>query len=551
MQGSLRSFLTAFSVLTASALCVQHYPSFFFLSGAEDEHSSLFSIPSSPAPPPKDLLPVFSVSAQPRIAVIGAGLGGSSFSYFARHTLPNAKVQVFDGLGRAGGRLNSFTVDSEKNIEIGGDALADLNSYGYRLGLDLGLKVRVEDPMAGQEGISAVFDGNSASEFAEPSLRDKIALGGSLKSFHWALKYNYWRRGTKPFESYEEFMSYGHLDQFSSSLFETFAKKLFSQEFIDNLIVPVLRNIYDQELEMSTFAGLTSITPMTNDAVFIENGNKRLAEASLEQSRAVVRLNTTVKSVKWNEKKAVYEVSFVVKRGDIDNANSEEVHKMEEFEHVILAAPIEFSGLLDDINKFSKEKIEARPYRHWHVTFIQAKGMRRDTLKIVQSEDGDQKKGGGDSKPIDNVFTKSGFKDFHKVGLVASQIGPKKKDRLYKIFSEEKISDEIVTKYFEQPDLKGVSRYMWPYTFPIQTPRTRFQPHIVHTHSMNNWKPSESESGSNSGKDGSHSPHRGNSFIYINGLESVATAMEISVIGARNAALFIGEQYSSTSSSSS
>eukprot|EP01135_Chromosphaera_perkinsii_P011237 Nk52_evm18s2367 gene=Nk52_evmTU18s2367 len=514
MRG-LRSFLAFLNVLTAFVLCIQESQPFFFVSCVKHDHIpplSSSSASSSASLPPEDPIPVYSESATPRVAVIGAGIGGGSFSYFVRRALPNANITVFESRGRAGGRLNSFDLPSGDTVEIGGDALAAVNSYGYRLGLDLRLPVRESgrDDSGDPDGISVVFDGNAASELKSPSLWDKLAMGGCMKMFQWALKYNYWRRGTKSFNSIEEFLSYGGLSHFTSSQIGSVVKKLFSEYFIDNLIVPVLRAIYDQELEMSSFAGLTSLTPMATPAVYIENGNKRLAEESLNQSRATVRLSTAVNHVEWNKEKSVYQISSKTKD------EGQETAQVEEFDHVVLAAPIEFSGLLHDVNQFSNEEIQPRSYHHWHVTFIQARDINRDALNFPQQGDG--------KKSIISVSTKSGVKEFHMMGAVVTKLGTDKKDYLYKIFSEERISDAFVKKYFERADIKGVSRYFWPYTFPTQTPHTRFQPHIVHQHSDDN-------------------DHHHNSFVYINGLETAATAMETSVIGARNAALVIGEMY--------
>ena len=65
----------------------------------------------------------------PKIAVIGAGIGGSTAAHFSRRLFgPAATIDVFEALPRLGGRLATVEIDG-KSYEAGGSVIHPSNQH--------------------------------------------------------------------------------------------------------------------------------------------------------------------------------------------------------------------------------------------------------------------------------------------------------------------------------------------------------------------------------------------------------------------------------------
>ena len=76
-------------------------------------------------------LPVFAAERRstPNIAVIGAGIGGSSSSHFLRELFGSeATIDVFEASDRIGGRLDTIEI-AGKIFESGGSVIHPGNKY--------------------------------------------------------------------------------------------------------------------------------------------------------------------------------------------------------------------------------------------------------------------------------------------------------------------------------------------------------------------------------------------------------------------------------------
>ena len=70
-----------------------------------------------------------SRSSKPNIAIIGAGIGGSSASHFVRELFgPEATIDVYEASDRIGGRLNTVEI-AGKRFESGGSIIHPKNKY--------------------------------------------------------------------------------------------------------------------------------------------------------------------------------------------------------------------------------------------------------------------------------------------------------------------------------------------------------------------------------------------------------------------------------------
>lgn len=68
----------------------------------------------------------------PRIAIVGAGIGGAATAYFVRQELPTARVTVFEAAPRVGGRIESFRWHG-RVYELGAEVFTTFNYVMHQL----------------------------------------------------------------------------------------------------------------------------------------------------------------------------------------------------------------------------------------------------------------------------------------------------------------------------------------------------------------------------------------------------------------------------------
>lgn len=71
------------------------------------------------------------------IAIIGAGVGGTSVAYFLNELLPNSRIEVFEKTGLIGGRAN-VTMVLGNGYETGGSIIHGRNKYAVDLSAKFG-----------------------------------------------------------------------------------------------------------------------------------------------------------------------------------------------------------------------------------------------------------------------------------------------------------------------------------------------------------------------------------------------------------------------------
>ncbi|KAL6079602.1 Prenylcysteine oxidase-like [Balamuthia mandrillaris] len=438
----------------------------------------------------------------PKIAIIGGGIGGGSTAYYLHKWLPDASLTLFEQNDYIGGRLKHtlFTAGGKQAIplNLGGDAWSDVNAY--MVSLQKELKVPLDESSTGGNGLLGFFEGNG--RWLQPH-RDYISEGSMyliLESFKWALRSNYDHRGDDvAFGSIGEFLSAGGLNGFTSVTAYDYAKAHYwvSDRFLWQDVLPVTRVIYDQNLNLTAFAGWTSLLAGTTESFSTEGGNDVFVQTLVNASKARVMLNTKVMDVsKANNKNnpTSYLVTYAKNQNDTKKIELDS----QMFDVVILAAPFEFSGIR--WNKFKLPNIKPRPYVHWFVTMVQSSGLNATYFGKAKTE----------QVPDSILTTGNSTAPFVVVSIQAQ---PDPTTKIYKIFSNEDVSDRLNSIFV------NVTNHVvqhWNYTFPVYKAMNDddYQPIVLH-----------------------------DNLFYLNAMESVATAMECSVIAGRNIALLIKKAF--------
>ncbi|KAA0720417.1 Prenylcysteine oxidase-like [Triplophysa tibetana] len=238
-----------------------------------------------------------------KIAVVGAGIGGTATAHFLRqHFGPEVRIDVFEK-NSVGGRLATVSVNNQE-YESGGSIIHSLNLHMQDFVQQLGLKYRKS--VAGK---TAVFNGEEfIVEETDWYLLDLSRLWwrygiSFIRLQMWVEEimekfmriYKYQAHGYA-FSSVEELLhslgGSGFINMTRRSLSESLLELGVSQRFIDEIISPIMRVNYGQNISIPAFVGAVSLAGVQANLWAVEGGNKlvcsrllKLAKANLIQSQ--------------------------------------------------------------------------------------------------------------------------------------------------------------------------------------------------------------------------------------------------------------------------
>ncbi|XP_048399736.1 prenylcysteine oxidase-like isoform X2 [Stegostoma tigrinum] len=298
-----------------------------------------------------------------KIAVVGAGIGGSSAAYFLRREFGhNVKIDVYEK-GTIGGRLATVTVNGQQ-YEIGGSVIHPLNLHMQDFVKHLGLKHRkgVPEKLALFNGEEFVF------EETDWYLQDLFKMWwrygfGLLRLQMWVEEivekfmriYKYQAHGYA-FSTMEEMLQSLGGDRFINMtrrpVAETLQELGISQRFIDEIVTAIMRVNY----------GAVSIAGVQAGLWAVEGGNKLVCSQLLDSAKVNV-VHTTVTSISLHSSgdKSLYQVNY-------ENENE---GGYDFYDIVVIATPlhretsnISFSGMTPPVTDFPGH------YQHMIVSIV-------------------------------------------------------------------------------------------------------------------------------------------------------------------------------------
>ena len=453
-------------------------------------------------------------SRRPRIAILGAGLGGTGAAYFLHERLA-ADIHVFKQKDEAvGGRAYVIQVDG-RDYEAGGSVFHISNQYMMSLSDQFGLQKRIEP-----DGKLGVYDGSGFTylDTGWPFVKYlKLLYRYGTKIFFinsyissmldkFTSIYEYQAYGYT-FESVPEFLT--SLDPFFLNLTEVtaftyFSRENFPRELTDELVTGIMRGNYGQDCNLHAFVAMISLCGAQDDSLrSIRGGNKVLAERMLQESGATLH-NTPVVRVK--ELKEGTEIFYVVDTME-DDPSLPKDHK---FDYVIIAHPLELSGVQFDLLRQKPSKQVKREFQKTVGTFVQGrvnpKFFGLDDLTQVPDA----------ILTTEMVDPSVDFSTLQKV-IPVNVVDPEEMRKhlvhddntVWKLWSRKELLDEDLDKIF-LTKRKVISK-SW-YAYPKYRAGQNFPPVVLE-----------------------------DKLIYINAIEWAASAMEMSMIAAKNSALLVEE----------
>ena len=306
----------------------------------------------------------------------------------------------------------------------------------------------------------------------------------ALENFILSVNENYYIRDQlMPFhgacKTIGQYVEAGGLDFYTTTEAQTFyLEKHVDTLYQNDILNPWQRAIYGQELNGSNlFSSFASLTCLEGSQQCTE-GNDELVKALFAKYKTSVSLSTTVTHITQSQN------SFVIQFTPPDGIFKQE------FDTVVLAAPIEVANVT--FVNMTLPPLSYRRFEHWFVTIVLAKGINPAYFGVS-------------TVPSFICTTTNASTPWVSISYVA-QAGSGNAT-YYKIFSKQDVS-MLINDLFLNMQWNYVQ--MWPYTFPRLIPMgdPDYQPILL---SQN--------------------------LYYLNGMESIASAMETSVAAGRNVAL--------------
>lgn len=229
------------------------------------------------------------------------------------------------------------------------------------------------------------------------------------------------------------------------------------------------------------------------DLFSVKNGNFQVCERLLKHSNANVYLNHRVNFIKK-------ELEDGNLRYYLQNKDGES----EAYDAVVVAAPLEVPQCYFECNKCSNWPDKATLGRHQNTvaTFVQAY-INYKRFGFEKPED----------MPTDVFTTESENVPFSTIGMQLDVTGKRIEPPLYKLFSRQLLTDDEIKEYFIVDEKNGTKRVAVSWlAYPHYTPPEIFTSFVLDT-----------------------------GVFYVNAIERAASAMEMSVIGGKNAALLVND----------
>ncbi|XP_046615254.1 prenylcysteine oxidase-like isoform X1 [Neodiprion virginianus] len=446
---------------------------------------------------------------RPKIAIVGAGIGGASASHFLTELLDgNLEIDIFEA-DQIGGRLATVRVNDEE-YEAGGSIIHSRNKYMKAFLELLGMEERPTS-----KGMRAgVWNGG---EFVIMESNWKIVTMMKLLYRYGLQPFKLYRHVNTILDSFEniyryqdEGVAYDNVHDLISAMSPEFPKLLqistaeylhslgFSKEIINELVEATLVVNYGQNTDVHSFVGCVSVAGAGADLWSVKGGNKEVPIHLIYRNSKVNLVPSQVKEIRYllnNDSLPQYEISY-------NNAGSNNVMK-NIYDIVVIATP-----LTED------QKYEIKFMDFQKIESLQLPGNYQTTVATFIQGDLIPSHFGLDD-PIDAILSCDPNKtEINSVGKLFPVNGPIGKDsQVWKVFSKHRLTSRQISSMFS--NVGQLREIPWK-AYPKYSTAPRLDNFQLH-----------------------------DSLYHVNAIEWAASAMEMSAIGGKNVALLIHKKLTS------
>ncbi|KAG8962365.1 hypothetical protein FRC05_005372 [Tulasnella sp. 425] len=438
-----------------------------------------------------------------RVAIIGAGAGGSSAAFWIhkakeRHGM-DVQVDIFEKLNYVGGRsitVHPYNDPSLPSEELGASIFVPANKNLFRAAQEFGLdmiELFDEDDVTLWDGDQVLFTytgswwdnlkilwrygyrSPSKTQALTQQMTDRVLTMYTPSLAHWTSI-----QGLSK--------ALGFANYTTQSGFDLFTSQGVRPKFAEEMIEAATRVNYAQDV--TTIHGVgAGVCMVAGGAAQIAGGNYKIFEEFIKRSGAKLHLNTTVsglqKSLSASTSKHVWTLD-----GDSNIPSTP-------YDHVILAAPFASSGItIQDSSASFLPKVE---YVRLHVTLVSTTsssarperfGLQPGTHvgKFILTTENRGDKGRPESSSVicdtgsldpavgagckQNLGSKP---DFNSITYHQTFEHKGRKEHIWKVFSMEKKSNEWLEDVFGEGTVGWVYRKEW-HSYPVLHPVRSFPP---------------------------------------------------------------------------
>ncbi|ETV95728.1 hypothetical protein H310_10802 [Aphanomyces invadans] len=435
-----------------------------------------------------------------RVCIVGGGVGGSATASFLRDLVPDpsaVEIVVFEQHDVVGGRIATFDYHGT-TIEAGGTVFLTGNEYIMQFTKALNLTLRIPGDTLASPPQMAIFNGR------------EIVFQTSAISW-WNMAKLVWRYGPSSLRAFQsvvndlltrfrrvydlqdagqafadpaDLLRAMHLYELTQESLETkLVEAGVSPQLINELLAGITRVNYGQNTTMTALAGAVGLAGSGDDLRSVRGGNPLMIQGLLKRAQAVVRTKTKVHSIQTTPSLQV------------DTSNG-----LVSCQAVVVATPLE----LTDMALPPSIETPHRPFQTTHATFVQGE-LNGSKFEVA-----------GPVAAGVVLTTESSNLPFSSMGLQHQRVDAANETvSLFKVFSRSRWSEDHVKEWFDD-GASVVKRFPWraypTYITPEPIPKFKLADGVY----------------------------------YVNAIESAASAMEMSAVGARNVALLIANQLKKT-----
>ncbi|KAM4677575.1 prenylcysteine oxidase 1 [Discoglossus pictus] len=443
-----------------------------------------------------------------RIAIVGAGIGGSSAAYFIRQRFgKDVQIDLYEK-GEVGGRLATVEMEGAQ-YEAGGAIIHPLNLHMKTFVKELGLSSR-----SPSSNLLGIYNGDEfVFEESEWYLINIIKMLWNyglnfMRMYMWVedmldkfMRIYRYQSSDYSFSSTESLIHAlgGHdfTEKLNMTVDEALQKAGFSQRFIDEIVTAAMRVNYGQEVKINGFVGGVSLAGVDSGLWAVEGGNKLVCSGLIYASKAQL-IPGTVTSVQEKTRPLrnggtvkLYELSFETSSGP----------RIEMYDIIVIATPLNKG--IGNINFLNfNPPIETFPKRYQQTVSTFVHGQINGSFF-------------GCAHPckfdISEILTTNNPKLFFSSIGAVSPVRPRSETegqsglKVWKIFSPEPLTEDQLRLLFSSYHAVSVKSWL---AYPLYNPPEKMPPIILH-----------------------------DKVYYINSIEWAASAMEMSAIAAKNVAL--------------
>lgn len=409
-----------------------------------------------------DQIPIDYSQPRDRIAIIGAGAGGTAAAYYLqKYTDHGYDITIFDRDQRVGGRTTTTGIygNNSRPFEVGGSVYVAANLILCKAADDFNLTLRAyrlllaENPQLSQVG---VYDGSSII----------LEFDSSWKTYLWLV----WRYGLSPFKAakivkqfintflsffYEDHFPFADLDSITRVSGFHSASSITGEQYFQNagvsetyykqFLQSFTRVNYAQNLDqIHAIGALVSLA--AGDARQIQGGNWQIFDRMAREANATLQLNTGI-----NSATKLSDGKWSLAYGD----------SVSVFDKIIIAAPFHSANIT-----FSKSySVPDVEYVDLFVTIFTS----NETLSpsYFGKEEGTKIPG-----TILTTVPLSASPNLKFFSVAIHEYLEDTGDYVFKIFSPEKfINQDLASLFSENANISWVHRKEWrsyPYIRPLE-----------------------------------------------------------------------------------